>query len=139
MDINTLLKALDNEENAKFINVNTQKINDMKKQVMEELELPIKQTKEILAKLKYYMYIDEMNDLRCGAFLRWIPITDPENIYLMPGGILCDIQITREGIVLICKNFAHKHYQFKMDECLIFQKLTNQEQVLLSALDYLEK
>ena len=139
MDINTLLKALDNEENAKFINVNTQKINDMKKQVMEELELPVKQTKEILAKLKYYMYIDEMNDLRCGAFLRWIPITDPENIYLMPGGILCDIQITQEGIVLICKNFAHKHYQFKMDECLIFQKLTNQEQVLLSALDYLEK
>jgi hypothetical protein len=32
----------------------------------------------------------------------------------------------------------HRHYTFKMDEVLIFQKLTGQEMVILSALDHLE-
>jgi hypothetical protein len=85
------------------------------------------------------MYIDEMNELRYGAFIRWIPIKDPENIYLNQGGILCDIKVADDGICLICKNFARKHHQIKMEECLIFQKLSGQEQVLLSALDHLSK
>jgi hypothetical protein len=33
----------------------------------------------------------------------------------------------------------HRHYRFKMDECLIFQKLTSQEMIILSALDHLDK
>ncbi len=32
-----------------------------------------------------------------------------------------------------------KHFQIKMDESLIFQKLTQQELVLLNALDHLSK
>ena len=30
-------------------------------------------------------------------------------------------------------------FQIKFDECYVFQKLTNQEQVILGVLDYLEK
>ena len=33
----------------------------------------------------------------------------------------------------------HRHYTFKMDECLIFQKLTTQEKIIINALDHLEK
>jgi hypothetical protein len=33
----------------------------------------------------------------------------------------------------------HRHYRFKMDECLIFQKLSSQEMIILSALDHLDK
>jgi hypothetical protein len=33
----------------------------------------------------------------------------------------------------------HRHYTFKLDECLIFQKLTSQEQIIINALDHLEK
>ena len=32
----------------------------------------------------------------------------------------------------------HRHYTFKMDEVLIFQKLTDQEMVIISALDHLD-
>ena len=32
----------------------------------------------------------------------------------------------------------HRHYTFKTDEVLIFQKLSNQEMVIISALDHLE-
>ena len=80
-----------------------------------------------------------MSELCYGSFIRWIPIKDLDNIYLTPGGIICDIKVADNGVNIVCKNFAHKHYQIKLDECLIFQKLSSQEQVLLSALDFLDK
>jgi len=139
MDIDKLLKALDNEENSKFMNLTTKKIHDMKVAILKELQLSQQDITEIMRKLKEYMYVDEMNELRHGAFIRWIPIKDPDNLHLTAGGLLCEINVTDDGVSLTCKNFAHKHYQIKMDECLIFQKLTAQEQVLLSAMDHLAK
>ena len=53
------------------------------------------------------------------------------------GGIVIDIKIHQNGIQLVCKNFINKKFQIKIDECFIFQKLTDQEKIILSALDYL--
>ena len=139
MDVNILLKALDNDANENIINMSYKKIKDMTHNMLSELELDANIFKNYLTKLKQYRYIDELNDLKIGAFIRWIPLADPENIHLTQGGIICDIKITDKGIALVCKNFAHKHYHLNPDELMIFQKLSGQEQVLLAALDYLEK
>ena len=66
-------------------------------------------------------------------------ICDPENMILAKGGVLCDIIINDEGVNLTFKNFMHQHFQIKMQECLLFQKLSNEEKVLLSAIEYLNK
>ena len=139
MDVNILLKALDNDANENIINMSYKKIKEMTHNMLTELELETTIFKNYLTKLKQYRYIDELNDLKIGAFIRWIPLADPENIHLTQGGIICDIKITDKGIALVCKNFAHKHYHLNPDELMIFQKLSGQEQVLLAALDYLEK
>ena len=139
MDVNILLKALDNDSNENIINMSYKKIKEMTHNMLTELDLSQDIFKDYLNKLKQYRYIDELNDLKIGAFIRWIPLSDPENIYLTQGGIICDIKITDKGIALVCKNFAHKHYHLNPDELMIFQKLSGQEQVLLAALDYLEK
>jgi hypothetical protein len=139
MDVDKLLQALDNEENSKFLNLTTKKINEMKQEILSELHLTKEEIKELMQKLKEYAYVDEMSELRYGAFIRWIPIKDPDNIHLTAGGLLCEINVTDSGVSLTCKNFARKHYRINMDECLIFQKLTGQEQVLLSAMDHLAK
>ena len=139
MDVTILLKALDNDSNENIINMSYKKIKKMTHNMLSELELETNIFKDYLTKLKQYRYIDELNDLKIGAFIRWIPLADPENIYLTQGGIICDIKITDKGIALVCKNFAHKHYHLNPDELMIFQKLSGQEQVLLAALDYLEK
>jgi hypothetical protein len=139
MDVDKLLKALDNEENQKFLNLNSKKIKEMKIDILKELELSKEDMQSILQKLKEYIYVDEMSDLREGAFLRWIPIKDPENVHLTPGGVLCEINITDDGITLTCKNFAHKYYRIKTEENLVFQKLSSQEQVMITAMDYLAK
>ena len=137
MDVEQLLKALDNDENEHLINMTSEKLNSMKKEILTEIQLSPQEVTEYMQKLREYKYIDEMNHIRHGSFIRWIPISDPENIHLTSGGIICDIKITDTGVHLVCKNFARKHYQIKMDECLVFQKLSGQEQVLLSALDHL--
>jgi len=96
-------------------------------------------TIDYMKKIKNYKYVDELSDLKYGSFIRWIPIIDPNSLPLQYCGIICDVKIADDGVFVVCKNFMHRHYTFKMDECLIFQKLTNQELVLLSALDYLEQ
>lgn len=139
MDLEKLNKALDNEENEYLINLTTKKINGMKREIIQELDLSKEVEKDYNKKLKEYRYIDEMNELKIGSFVRWIPITDPDDIHLTKGGIVCDLKITNTGMSIVVKNFAGKHYQTKMDECLLFQKMTGQELVLLAALDHLSK
>jgi hypothetical protein len=141
MDVNKLLKALDDESNDNLFNLTTTKILEMNLQVLKELQLDRTETLDILKKLKEYKYVDEMNDLKYGTYLRWIPLNDPENIHLTKGAVFCELNITDNGVFIVCKNLGYstRHFQIKMDECLVFQKLTQQELVLLSALDHLSK
>ena len=134
---NKLSEALDNEANESILNLTSLKILELNLSILKELHLSRETTLDYLKKLKGYRYIDEMNELKYGAYIRWIPITDPNNLQLKYCGIICDIKITDNGIVIVCKNFMHRCYSFRMDNCLIFQKLTNQEQVILSALDHI--
>jgi hypothetical protein len=139
MDVNKLMYALDNENNEDIINLTSKKILEMNLNILKELHLDKQQTLSYLKKLKGYRYVDEIHEIKYGSFIRWIPITDPNYLPLHYCGMICDIKITDNGMLITCKNFMHRHYTFKMDECLIFQKLTSQEQVIISALDHLEK
>jgi hypothetical protein len=137
IDINNLLTALDNEKNDNIMNLTTAKIQETIFGILKELHLDREILIDYFKKLKGYKYVDEINDLKHGGFIRWIPLTDPTHLPLNQCGIICDIIITDDGVYIVCKNFMHRHYRFKMDECLIFQKLSAQEMVILSALDHL--
>lgn len=139
MDVNKLLKALDDESNETLFNFTSKKIREMNLKILKELELSKQETIDILNKLKDYKYVDEMNELKYGTFIRWIPIEDPTNIHLTKGALFCEMKITDNGVFCVCKNFGYstRHFQISMDKNLIFQKLTDQEKILLSALDHL--
>lgn len=141
MNINKLLLALDDESNETLLNFTTKKIQKMTFDIIKELQLSKKETINIYEKLKDYKYVDEMNDLKYGTYIRWISIENPKNIYLTKGALFCEIKITDEGVFCVCKNYGYstRHFQIEMDKNLIFQKLTEQEKVLLSAMDHLAK
>ena len=141
MDVNKLLKALDDDSNENLLNFTTKQIKEMNLKILKELHLSKNDTLELLNKLKDYKYVDEMNDLKYGTYIRWIPLEDPNDIYLAKGALFCEMKITDDGIKCICKNYGYKsmYFQIEMDKNLIFQKLTEQELVLLSALDHLSK
>jgi len=137
LDVDKLMNALDNNKNESIMNLTTQKIQEMIFKILKELHLDRELMVNYFKKLKGYKYVDELNDLKYGGFIRWIPIRDPNNLPLNQCGIICDIIISDDGIYIVCKNFMHRHYRFKMEECLIFQKLSAQELIILSALDHL--
>jgi len=141
MDVNKLLKALDDETNESLMNFTSKQIKEMNLKILKELNLSKEDTLELMQKLNGYRYVDEMNELKYGTYLRWISISNPNSIHLTRGAIFCEIKITDDGVKLVCKNhgFNSKHFQIKLDENLIFQKMTDQELVLLSALDHLSK
>ena len=137
MDVDKLLKALDNENNENLFHYTTAKLREMNFNILKELQLPRDALNHFMNKLRYYRYVDEMNDLKYGCYLRWIPINDVKNIHLSQGGLFCEMKIKDEGVFCVCKNFgfSSRHFQIAMDKNLIFQKLTEPELVLLSALD----
>jgi hypothetical protein len=141
MDVNKLLKALDDETNETLMNFTTDKIREMNLNILKELHLPKTETLELLKKLYNYKYVDEMNDLKYGSYIRWVPLEDPKNIQLKQGSIFCEMKIKEDGVYCICKNhgFKSRYFQLSFDKNLIFQRLTEQEMVLLSALDHLSK
>jgi hypothetical protein len=141
MDVNKLIDALDNENNEKILNLTTKKIKEMNMKILMELSLPRDKLLNITKKLNGYRYVDEIDELKCGTYLKWILLTDPDpdNLELNKGALFCEIKCKDDGVFIVCKNigFSSRHFQIKMDECLLFQRLTTQELVLLSALDHL--
>jgi hypothetical protein len=141
MDLNKLMKALDDDTNENLMNFTTEKLKEMNLEILNELNLPKKETLELLTKLENYKYVDEMNDLKYGTHIRWINIENPEKIHLNKGAIFCKMKVTDDGVFCVCKNYGYNrnHFQLSFDKNLIFQKLTDQELVLLNALDHLAK
>jgi hypothetical protein len=135
MDLEEIIKAAENDNNSHILNLTTLSIHKMKNHILQELQLSKIEKIEIMKKIKKYRYVDQMNEIKYGGFIRWINITDPSNLFLTKGAIFCDFKINDNGVMIIYKNFYGKTYEFKMEECIIFQKLSYQEEVLLKVMD----
>ena len=132
-------KALENENNAVVSKLNTRKINAEKLHQLQELGLDPAVLQDYMTKLKDYRHVDDLNGLTHGAYIRWIDLKIPERLALARGALICDIKIGQKGILLLCKTYPNPAvFHVSMDESLIFQRLSQQERVILTAMDYLD-
>jgi hypothetical protein len=140
MDINKLLTALDNEDNTGIIQLNYEKIASEKNDILQQLHLPKELLKNLSKQLKAYRYVDNLDDVRYGSYVRWISLKHKhkDSVRLTNGGLLCHMKQVDDTVHLVCKNSMGMLFQLNMAENLIFQKLNDQEQVILSALKYLD-
>ncbi len=138
-DVNTLLEALENEDNEQLMNLDYEKIKIIKTNVLKNMGLNSRLYNELQQKLEHYRYVDEVPDLKYGGYIRWISLRKPDDIKLTTGGTICDIKVHDDGIHLVCRNRVGQYFQIRMYENVIFQKLSDQERVLLSAMSYLNK
>lgn len=135
-----LEKALENENNTSVSNLTTRKINAEKWRQLQQLGFNQSVLEDYFHKLKEYRYIDDLDGLLHGSYIRWIDLKNPENLTLAKGGIICDIKIGQKGVQLLCKTHPNPAmFYVIMDEAVIFQRLTSQERVILSAMDYLDE
>ena len=137
INLDFLSQALENEDNEELLQLDNSKVKCIKNDILQKLGLSTSKLKAYHKTLKNYRYIDELPGIRYGAYIRWISLKDPTNIKLTNGGIICDIKV-EECIHIVCKNNMNRFFEIKMGECFIFQKLSDQEQVVLSAMDYLQ-
>jgi hypothetical protein len=135
---NDLLSALENESNASIMKLNTRKIQKHKNDILQQIIKCKHDLKLFHKKLKYYRYCGELCDLQDGHYIRWIPLKDPEKINLTIGGFYIETVFCNNCLQISCKN-GRRRIKAKFDEILIFQKISNQEAVILSVLDYLDK
>ena len=133
-----LKKALENENNESIIQLSIQDIKCQKNDILQKLNFSRETLKKNTQKLKDYRYINNINDLNYGSYIRWINLTKIDNLNLTNGGIICDIKINN-GIEILCRNFNNNFFKLNFDENLIFQKLTNQEKIILHVLKQLDK
>ena len=136
--VSLIQKALDNENNSSIMKLTHSQIMAEKNDVLQKLQLSSQALKDIHKKLKSYRYVEDVADINYGSYVRWIKLTDPDSVKLSNGGILIDIKITDSGLQLLCKNNMNRVMQIKLDECLVFQKLTEQEKIILSVLNHLK-
>jgi len=132
-------KAVNNSKNDSIVKLNSFKIMKAKKMILSELNLNKNEEKILLNKLLDYRLVDEMNDIEVGNYIRWISIKeDVEEIKLTNGGHIISLEIEDDGVHIKCRNRYNRIFEIRLDENIIFQKLTNQEEVLLKVIDYLE-
>lgn len=137
-EITQLLDVLDKDTNSSVIDLTNSKIKQIKNDILQQLQIKGSKLKEMHKKLKEYRYCTDLRDLQYGFYIRWIPLKDPENIYLTNGGIVCDVKLVKGQLHVLCKNNLNRFFQFKFDEVIIFQKISDQEKIILGILDYLE-
>ena len=80
--------------------------------------------------LKYLCkYICNINEIELGRYIRWI---NPKTMTLTSGGIICKIK----NNTIIVKNSSHRFTSCNNSH-IIFQKLTDQERILLEIVSIL--
>ncbi len=136
LDEDKLLEALGDDDNKCLLNLTTSKIKSIKNNVLQQLSLDREDLIILHDKLQEYRYVDEIPDVKYGCYIRWIRLKNPDEIKLTNGGVVIDVSVMKDDIYLTCKNNRNRMFKLKMSENIIFQKLTEQEKILLSVLDY---
>lgn len=147
MELEFLKQSLDNEQNNAIYDETNASILAKKKKVLGQFDLSRKKQITLMSQLKNYRYVEDLNDLRTGAFLRWVYIGDADNdnelfdddnedFHLNKGAIFCETKIEAEGLYIVFKTFQGRYFQFPMSgDYLFFQKLSAQEQTILNTID----
>ena len=154
INVDELLKSIESDKLLSISKLSYDKINTIKYNVLMRIGLEDDELESMLLKLSDYRYVEELQDIHHGAFIRYIPLVDTSKnkskkgndhekkdneVILKQGGFICVVKILSSGVQLLCRSHFRKIFQLRLDEVLLFQNLTKQEEVILSVFDYLHK
>ena len=135
--IEYLKQSIENENNKSILNLTTKIIKERKEEIIGELPVNKNKKNVIKKKLKEYRYIDEIHELHIGAFIRWIKFNSDNEISITNGALLTDV-LFEDNIQLLLKNNMNRFFRVNFNDNLIFQKLTDQEKIILFAIDNID-
>ena len=136
------------------MNLSKEIITKEKNDILQRLPLERDKLKTFHKKLKGYRYINNLNDFKVGNYVRWInleKLLNEENgenqekgengensIKLTNGGFICDIVENSNGKPnILCRNNLNRLFEISLNKCIVFQKLNNHENIIMSILQYI--
>ena len=87
-NLTNIISEID-EKNLNYLS--TKKINELKDTILNKLPLDKNELNILKDKLNDYRYIDEIDEIKIGSFVRWIKLDNPDQIKLTNGGVIIDI------------------------------------------------
>jgi hypothetical protein len=138
IDIEQLLESIESDKNDYLEGKTLGDINNDIYEKINTLNAPIEKKQEMCNKLIGYRQVDELHELHKGKHVRWIRNTIGEP-NLTNGGIVIDIKFLDNGTHVLCKNNLNRFIQYKFDDCITFQKLSSEEQLILMAYEHMDK
>jgi len=125
------------DEIQKYQITDTRTIRERKQKVLDTLLLEPEELNRYRMLLKEYRYVDEIDELRIGSYLRFFRL-NTDSLDLGRGGFLADIKRSKQSMLLLLKN-KNRFFQLKMETCILFQKNTKQEDLLIQIMDHLKE
>ena len=137
-NVEYLKESIENPNNKSILELTTKKIKERKEEILNELPTNKTNINALKKKLKEYRYIDELQELHIGAYIRWIKFDTNDSISITNGAILTDV-LFENNIQLLLRNNMNRFFKINFNDNLIFQKVTNQEKIILFAIDNIDK
>ena len=134
--IEEIIQELDDKN---LLYLSSSKIKELKNNILQKMYLTRNELLHYHKVLKDYRFVDELDEIQIGKYVRWFNLANKESISLTNGGIVIDIKDGKEDILIVCKNNRNRIYTFRLNQCIVFQKLSTQEQILIKIIDYASK
>ena len=126
-------RAINNKNNENITNFTREVIATRKKQIFNQLT---KTPSDFLKKLKEYRHVDELTEIRLGCYIRWMRA---DSLKLTNGGVVLKVDLTENGTNITVKNNMGRLFTLKLDDNFVFQRITDQEDIILSIIDKINK
>tara|TARA_A100001011_G_scaffold396569_1_gene494766 strand:- start:585 stop:1037 length:453 start_codon:yes stop_codon:yes gene_type:complete len=135
----TMDQIIQELEHKNLLHLNSSKIKEMKNVILQRLYLSKKELLNYHKVLSKYRYVDELDEIKLGSYIRWFNLKNIDSLKLTNGGILIDVQPGIDDINLICKNNRNILFTLSLNKSIVFQKISYQEELLIKIVDYIQK
>ena len=134
--IDEIIQELD-EKNLLYLT--SGKIKELNNNALQKLYLSRDDLLHYHKVLKEYRHVDEVDEIKIGGYIRWFNLNKIENLKLTSGGFIVDMQNWNGDILIFCKNKYNKRFSLMLNNCILFQKISLQEKILIKIIDYASK
>lgn len=145
LNVDELLDALDNDKNDSILKHTPAEINETKYNLFKSLNLNEDHIQDLLNRLNDYRFIENIDDLVEGSYIRWINLNELPEFKLKMGAKLLNIKTKEDdedNNLLSCVKFLGRmtsYFNIKFENNLIFQKLSEQELMLLYVINSMKE
>ena len=141
LDINAILSAMNKTENNTIANMTLKKITARRHEILSSLNLTKEKMEEFERKLHMYRVIEDPWDLKHNQLIRWIPLRSLETRpYVTLGGTLFRVHenVEEKVHIVTIRNIKKFVYNIRFELNVVFQRLSQEELMILRAVEYVE-